>query len=59
MVSTVAPALIVIVALEGVFGFFKPDLHIVHAPLPDAPAHCHAEEGCADSHWHAGRHVPN
>ena len=52
----IVTAIIVITALEGALGAVAPDFHAIHAPLPEAPAHCHAGDGCADPHEHLGTH---
>ena len=55
MQSVVFAAMLLVVA-EGILGAIVPDFHAIHAPLPEAPAHCHADGGCADPHGHLGTH---
>ena len=54
MSPDVVTGFLIIITLEGVFGFFKPDLHVIHAPLEESRPHCHTGDSCADPHVHLG-----
>ena len=56
MEVAVIQGFLIIIALEGVFGFFKPDFHVFHAPLEESRPHCHTGDSCADPHEHLGKY---